>query len=182
MTEIIIPLPEKVPIDSLKVDGQNPNRMSERTFEELKRQIRKYGFIKPVVTNKDLVIADGEMGWNALKALGAKEVSVIRLPVSDVDRRLLRQVLNKLRGMHKSELDEAEYARILAAGQQDELHLVLRALGERMPSAKEDDFNGGSGKIFESWEVVIECKDETEQKQLFERFKAEGLKCRVLSL
>lgn len=178
--EVRIPLPEKVPIDSLQVDGENPNRISPRAFEELKRQIKKYGFLKPVITNKDLVIADGEQGWKALKALGAKEVSVIRLPVSDVDRRLLRQVLNKLHGRHSKDLDEAEYTRIIQAGAEQELKLLLSAVGEKLPG--EDSFSEARNHIPESWELIIECKDEADQKRLFERFNAEGLKIRVLNL
>jgi hypothetical protein len=36
--------------------------------------------------------------------------------------------------------------------------------------------------IPESFLVVIECKSETEQEQLFERMRAEGYRCRVLTL
>ena len=38
---------------------------------------------------------------------------VLRLPVTDVDRRMLRQILNKLKGKHNKELDAAEYMRIM---------------------------------------------------------------------
>ena len=33
-----------------------------------------------------------------------------------------------------------------------------------------------------SFQVVVECQDEAEQRAVFERFTAEGFKCRVLSL
>jgi hypothetical protein len=36
--------------------------------------------------------------------------------------------------------------------------------------------------IPESFQVVVECGSETEQEQLFERMRAEGYKCRVLTL
>lgn len=36
--------------------------------------------------------------------------------------------------------------------------------------------------IPESFQVVIECKDEAEQEALYERFTAEGLTCRLLTL
>ncbi len=36
--------------------------------------------------------------------------------------------------------------------------------------------------IPEAFQVVIECQDEAEQKALYERFTAEGLKCRLLTL
>ena len=37
-------------------------------------------------------------------------------------------------------------------------------------------------EIPESFQVVVECRDEAEQKALFERFTAEGLRCRLLTL
>ena len=36
--------------------------------------------------------------------------------------------------------------------------------------------------IPEAYQVVVECRDEEEQRELFERLRSEGLKCRVLSL
>jgi len=37
-------------------------------------------------------------------------------------------------------------------------------------------------EVPESFQVVIECKDEAEQRALYERFTAEGLSCRLLTL
>lgn len=36
--------------------------------------------------------------------------------------------------------------------------------------------------IPEAFQVVVECQDEAQQKELFERFSDEGLKCRLLTL
>ena len=36
--------------------------------------------------------------------------------------------------------------------------------------------------IPESWQVVVECRDEADQREVFERVRAEGRRCRVLSL
>jgi ParB-like chromosome segregation protein Spo0J len=76
----------------------------------------KYGFIVPIITNKDLLIADGEQRLQEAKAIGMKQVQIIRLPVEDVDRRLLRQVLNKLKGEHEPKADAEEFQRIIDAG------------------------------------------------------------------
>jgi ParB-like chromosome segregation protein Spo0J len=92
--EIQIPMSERVRLEDLKFDGSNPNRLSREGMERLKASIRKWGDIVPIVTNKDLLVADGEQRALAMKELGMTECSVIRLPVKDVDRRLLRQVLN----------------------------------------------------------------------------------------
>ncbi len=123
--EISIPNAEFVPIDQLKVDGQNPNRMTEEQHERLAICIKKYGFIVPIITNKDLLIADGEQRWIVAKSLGMTQVSIIRLPVVDVDRRLLRQVLNKLHGEHDLLGDAKEFEAIIEAGRKEDLQLLL---------------------------------------------------------
>lgn len=122
---ISLPRPSLVNVDELKVDGDNPNRMSDRQHASLKSSIERYGFIVPIITNKDLLIADGEQRWVVAKDMGMTEVSVIKLPVEDVDRRLLRQVLNKLRGEHELVADAYEFQRIIEAGQEDDLKHLL---------------------------------------------------------
>ena len=176
---IVIPAAETVNISELKMDGQNPNRMSKEQLERLKASIKKWGFIVPIITNKDLLIADGEQRYTAAKALGMNEVSVIRLPVEDVDRRLLRQVLNKLKGEHQKELDQAEYDRIIQAGREDDLKYLLM-LSDETPDGLSKEEKGIS--LNATFEVVIECDDETHQEAIFNKLIGEGYKCRVLTL
>ena len=83
--ELKVPPAELVDVDALRVDNENPNRMSPRRLEALKKSIQRYGFVVPIITNKDLVIADGEHRLKAARALGMKQVSVVRLPVDEVD-------------------------------------------------------------------------------------------------
>jgi len=109
----------------LKVDGDNPNTMTDKQHARLKTSIEKYGFIIPIITNKDLLIADGEQRLTVAQSLQMKTVPVIRLPVEDVDRRLLRQVLNKLRGEHELLADAQEFQKIIEAGRTDDLKHLL---------------------------------------------------------
>ena len=51
--EILVPEPEVVATSSLKVDGKNPNKMSREQHDRLKASIKKFGFIVPIITNKD---------------------------------------------------------------------------------------------------------------------------------
>jgi ParB-like chromosome segregation protein Spo0J len=132
--EIPILMSERVKISDLKFDEDNPNHMSPAQFNRLKASIRHWGDIVPVVTNSELLVADGAHRVAAMKALGMTECSVIRLPMKDVDRRLLRQVLNKLRGNHKKELDDAEYLRIIDAGEKEELKALLDSVAKTSPS------------------------------------------------
>jgi DNA modification methylase len=125
MSTIQIPPVEPVSVSLLKVDGQNPNRMTKDQHERLATSIKKYGFIVPVITNRDLLIADGEQRFEVAKSLGMAQVPVIRLEVEDVDRRLLRQVLNKLRGEHELIADALEFEKIIGAGREDDLKHLL---------------------------------------------------------
>jgi len=178
--EIIIPMSERVKISDLKFDQDNPNRMSRSQLDRLKASIRKWGDIVPVVTNSELLVADGQQRVTAMRELGMTECSVIRLPVKDVDRRLLRQVLNKLRGKHNKELDGAEYLRILEQGEKEDLKALLESVGEGLPEDLDD--REISITIPETYEIIVECKDEADQKRIFEKLKLEGYKLRILTL
>jgi len=98
---------------------------SKRQFRALKDSIKRYGFVVPIITNKELLVADGEHRLKAAKELGMKQVSVVRLPVDDVDRRLIRQVMNKIRGEHDLFLDAEEYYRLVSEGSRDLLKGLL---------------------------------------------------------
>ena len=178
--EVQIPMSERVRLNDLKFDGCNPNRLSREGVERLKASIRKWGDIVPIVTNKDLLVADGEQRALAMKELGMTECSVIRLPVEDVDRRLLRQVLNKLRGEHLKELDAEEFRIIVDAGAEEDLKYLLGLSDEKLQTYFDADIE--EVEYHETFEVVVSCKDEAEQKAVYNKLRRDGYKCRVLTL
>lgn len=122
---IVIPEAELVDVGKLKVDGENPNVMTEKQLARLKTSIQRYGFIVPIITNRDLLVADGEQRLTAARELKLAQVPVVRLDVEDVDRRLLRQVLNKLRGEHDLIADAYEFEKIISAGREEDLKRFL---------------------------------------------------------
>lgn len=124
-TEIAVPQVETIPTSQLKTDLKNPNKMSRDQLDRLKASIKKFGFIVPIITNKDLLIADGEQRWIVANELAMPNVSVIRLPVEEVDRHLIRQVMNKLRGEHELLLDAEEFEAIIDLGKKDDLKYLL---------------------------------------------------------
>jgi hypothetical protein len=138
------------------------------------------GDIVPVVTNSELLVADGQQRVTAMEELGMTECSVIRLPVKDVDRRLLRQMLNKLRGKHNRELDSAEYLCIVEQGEKEDLKALLESVGERLPMEVDD--RDISFSIPESYEIIVEFKDEADQKAKYEKLRLEGYGLRILTL
>lgn len=122
---IPIPKRELVDINSLSVDGENPNLMTKKQREALKQSILRWGFIIPIITNKNLLISDGEQKWEVAKDLKMPQVPIIRLPLKDVDRRILRQVLNKLRGKHDIIKDALEFKLIDEKGAFKDLQTLI---------------------------------------------------------
>ena len=176
--EAYVPLLEDIRL--LTADQNNPNRTTVKQQEQIWRSLQKYGWAYPIITNKDGVYADGEQRAEVCKQHGEFYAPVLRLPVSDVDRRMLRQILNKLKGKHNKELDSAEYLRILQMGEKDDLKALLESIGERLPEDLDDrEF---SLTIPETYEIIVECKGEAQQKQIFEKLKSEGYKLRILTL
>jgi hypothetical protein len=173
-----VPLLEDIRL--LKSDEQNPNRTTIKQREQIWKSLSKYGWTYPLIVNRDGVFADGEQRAEVLREHGEFFAPVLRLTVSDVDRRMLRQILNKLKGTHNKELDAAEFKRIAELGQKEDLKLLLASVGERLP----DDFDGkrDSVTVPETWELIVVCKDEAEQQRLYEKFKAEGYTVRILTL
>ena len=113
---MVIKIPDIKLVDPqlLKADGKNPNKMTNAEEQALENNIKRYGFLVPVITNKDFLIADGEQRWHTACRLNIPEIPVIALPVNEVDRRILRQVMNKLKGEHDEAMDLEEFKAILA--------------------------------------------------------------------
>lgn len=104
---------ETVAPGELSTDGDNPNTMSDQQYTALKENIREFGFIVPVVVDENYLVADGEHRLRAARELDLDALPVVRLDISDPDRRVLRQVMNKLAGDHDIHDDAEEFQRIL---------------------------------------------------------------------
>jgi hypothetical protein len=172
------PLLEDIRI--LTADQNNPNRTTIKQQAQIWKSLKKYGWAYPIITNKDGVYLDGEQRGSVCIENGEFFAPVLRLPISDVDRRILRQILNKLKGKHNKELDNAEYIRILQQSEKEDLKALLESVGERLP--EDIDEHEASRIIPETYEIIVECRDEANQRSIFEKLKAEGYNLRILTL
>lgn len=109
----------------LKRDDQNPNVMSDRMKQQVWSSLTKFGWLHPIVTNKEGLLADGEQRVDVCLEHEVFFAPVLRLHLKDVDRRLLRQTLNKLSGEHNLLADALEFEKIMNAGHEDDLKLLL---------------------------------------------------------
>lgn len=150
----------------LKSDQTNPNKMSDKQKAETWKSLQKYGWVYPIIADKDGVFADGEQRVDVCKSHGEYFAPVLRLKLSDLDRRMLRQITNKLKGKHNRKMDETEYFKIIDLGAKEDLESLLNAIGEKLPGELHD--GGGSMIVPESYELILGLKDESHQKKLLE--------------
>ena len=177
----------KLKTSDVKEDGKNPNRMSKAQMEALKKSIQKYGDIVPIVVNKDNLLADGAQRLQACKELGLETITAIKIDVKEVDRRVLRQVLNKLRGQHDLNLDIEEFTEILKEMDMNELQSLLpnENLDELLRDKnklKEEDFDIeatvrnpkykiNKGDIYKLNNHLLICGDITIKEDITKLFK-----------
>ena len=175
--DVEVPQAELVDIDKLQLDGDNPNKMKKNQLQALRKAIKRWGFIVPIITNRDLLVADGEQRLTVARELGMKQVPVIRLDVEDVDRRILRQILNKLKGHHVKELDQSEYEKIIDLGREDDLKEFLLISDKDLEKALEEE---ESIPVENQYEILIEFPNEEEQKGAYLKLTQMGYKCKVI--
>lgn len=131
-----LPEPEyegKVGIESLTVDGQNPNSMNDDTFSLLCQRMRDRGWTgSPIVTDTSGCIADGQHRWMAAKEIGLEEVPVKQYAMTDEERRLLRQEMNKIEGEHDEKRDALEFDKLAQSSVKEDMMDLLDARDESL--------------------------------------------------
>jgi DNA modification methylase len=113
----------KIAISSLKWDQSNPNKPSKEQIAAIKKSFERFGFLVPIIINENCEIGDGEHRALIYKELGLQEIPAYIVPRinNDIERRLLRQTMNKLRGEHEIKLDADEIALIFQNDKLDNL-------------------------------------------------------------
>lgn len=128
-------------VNSLGVDGDNPNEMDDDQFSELISSIRQDGWTFPILAKPaddgeahEYTIADGEHRWKAAK----DEFGFDRVPVligedwSEAQRRMVRQRMNKVHGEHDPKADALEFDQLVDQGYRDEVLDLLDARDESL--------------------------------------------------
>ena len=172
----------------LQRDGQNPNKMTEKQKASVWKSLTDFGWIYPIVTNKDGMLTDGEQRVDVCLEHSEFYGPVLRLPIKDVNRRILRQVLNKLKGTHDKLLDAQEFQRIREADGEENLKALLNVTDktleqyDKLLDDAKNSAEGGDILLDHTFQVVVSCADEAEQKRIFEELQQGGYKVSILTL
>lgn len=91
-----------LPINQVKANTWNPNKMDVKTMAKLKADIQRNGFVQPILVRQtktdEWEIIDGFHRWTVLKELGYAEVPAIESDMDDTEAKLKTVQLNYMRG------------------------------------------------------------------------------------
>lgn len=175
---------EMVAIEDLKPNPRNPNQHPKRQIKLLAKIIKEQGWRAPItVSTRSGLVVRGHGRYGAAKLLGLAEAPVDKQDYgSDVAE--YADLIADNRIAELAELDED----LLKVNLEDlrigpiDLELTGFSLKEIHDLFNEADNkkNKNDEYIPESFQVLIACETEVEQRDLLERFNREGLKCRAL--
>ena len=89
-------------VKDLKPAKYNPRKTlesGEREYESLKKSLKKFGAVVPIVVNeRNNIVVGGHQRLNVLKELGTEDVEVVLVDLNDADEKRLNLALNKVSG------------------------------------------------------------------------------------
>jgi ParB-like chromosome segregation protein Spo0J len=179
---------ETVPIDTIHADPANVRKHSQRNLDAIAASLARFGQQKPVVVDAQGIIRAGNGTFAAARALGWKQIKIVRTGLQGADA--VAYAIADNRTTDLSQWDKTGLAQQWAA-LDDELKSVagfddneLKALLEKLDRPIGDAPSDGLSDLAvpEMFQVVVECRDEADQQELFTQLKQEGRKCRVLTL
>lgn len=113
------------------------------------------------------------------------EVPVLVLDLDDEEALKLLALHDPLAGLAGANDDVLAELLQHVETENEAVRVVLDGMLSGPEVALDDESQNGPPpevNVPEAFQVVVECRDEAEQKALFERFTAEGLTCKLLTL
>ena len=163
-------------IGEIKPYEKNP-RKNDNAVDAVASSISQFGFKNPIVIDGNNVIICGHTRYKAAQKLGLDVVPcVVADDLTDEQIKAYRLADNKVSELAEWDID-------LLGEELDGIFDIDMSdfgfdLSEEEPPEREDL----SGKVGETYEVIIECVNEIEQEQIYNKLIGDGYSCRVLTL
>jgi hypothetical protein len=194
---------EKIALKKLKPYEQNAKVHPGDQVDKIAGSIEQFGFRIPLLIDKNNEIISGHGRYLAAKKLGIEAVPCIRAKNLSVEQiKAFRIADNKVA---ESEWDEELLTQEMIELFEADFDLGLTGFDEKELKELLEDFNHGTHGIHGKkkiaskntkgrgdrpvaltekyqYQIIVECRGETQQTKLIERFKGEGLKCYIKAI
>lgn len=153
----------------------NNPRKNDTAVEAVAESIRQCGYVAPIIADENGVILAGHTRYKALKALGRTEAEVIvKEGLSEEQKRKYRLLDNKTGELASWDLE-------LLSDELEGLDFGSLELEWKIEE-KQEEIERQDIEYQESISVVVECDDERQAEELFDRLMGEGYKCHISTL
>ncbi|MEC1719088.1 site-specific DNA-methyltransferase [Schinkia azotoformans] len=98
---------KKLKIEDLIPASYNPRKKlkpGDSEFEKIKNSIEEFGYVDPVIVNKDMTVIGGHQRITVLKTLGYTEIDCVVIDIDKTKEKALNIALNKISGEWNKEL------------------------------------------------------------------------------
>lgn len=189
----------KIDIDKLIDADYNPRKklvLGDEEYEKIKNSIESFGYIEPIIINKDFTIISGHQRKSVLKDLGKKTVDCIIVNLSKKKEKALNIALNKISGEWDMERlfdvlrdikTDDENGFLLTGFSEHEFDELFKKFDDKNNNKKEVNFEANednennvikicSGDVFKLGEYEIICS----KKPKSNRIELTEKECRVV--
>ncbi len=176
----------RVRASELRPNPRNWRTHPERQRDALRGVLAEIGYADALLARElpdgSLELVDGHLRAETTPDL---EVPVLVLDLSEQEAAKLLVLLDPLAGL--AETDSDVLARLLADVETDNdaVRRLLDGLGAEPNLPFQDipgDNEAGDVPVPEAYQVVVQCRDEDDQRAVYERLSGEGFTCRLLTL
>lgn len=187
---VLVDKVQTLPLDAIHAYAGNAKKHPKEQVEALMRSMQRFGFLIPLLVDEAGTVIAGHGRLEAAKRLGMPEVPVIIADhLSDDERRAFTIADNRL--AEQGEWDEAllslelgdlnahDFDLTLLGLTDSDIHQLLKT--EADPDDGDDVGDPPENDYKEQHGVIVMCRSEAEQATIYERFRAEGLECKVVT-
>ncbi|MBR4025474.1 MAG: ParB N-terminal domain-containing protein, partial [Mycoplasmataceae bacterium] len=161
---------------------ENNPRHNENAVDYVANSIKEFGFKVPIIIDKENVVVTGHTRLKASEKLGIKKVPVIMASdLTEEQIKAFRIADNKVAqfsswDMEKLELELEDINIDMCEFGFEDLNMVIED-NEQIDETTDTHFN-----YKEQFGVIVMCKNEEEQEQIYNRLTEEGYECKVVAV
>jgi len=177
---------QKVNIASVKENTDNPRFIKDSKFKKLVKSIKAFPEMlekRPIVVDEDMVVLGGNMRLKACKSAGLFEVWI------DIAEGWTEK--QKKEFIVKDNVGFGEWDWDILANEWNTEQLADWGLDVWQPelgvdqedpgyTPPDDPFSDEDAGYKSQFGVIVTCKSESEQEDVFKRLQNEGLKCKIV--
>lgn len=139
---------QKISIEKLKAAEYNPRKdlkTEDEEYQKIKKSLVEFGYVDPVIVNKDMTVIGGHQRLKVLEELGYKEIECNVVELDKNKEKALNIALNKISG----EWDNTKLEELLAELKETDIDMNITGFNfdevdnilNDITGSKEDDFN-----------------------------------------